>query len=85
MWGKLKTRVVAADAMSVAAVRQVFNMNTLEAQFRRATAGSVTVTISSGVGNLISSLYAHVISTVSRTDILPPFLNYQISELVAKG
>jgi hypothetical protein len=53
MWGKLKARVVVADVMSTAAVQQFFNMNKLEAHFRRATAGSVKIRV---VRKLISSL-----------------------------
>jgi hypothetical protein len=77
MWGKLKARVVAAVVMSAAAVQQFLNLNKLEAHLRRATAGSAKMTISSVVGKLISSLYAHSISTVNRTDIHTSFLNYQ--------
>jgi hypothetical protein len=69
--------MVAVDVMSAAAVQQFFNMNKLEAHLRRATVGSVNITISSVVGKLTSSLYAHSISTVNRTDINPSFLNYQ--------
>jgi hypothetical protein len=43
-WGKLKERVVAADVMCAAAVQQFFYRNKLEAQFRRATPGSVKIT-----------------------------------------
>jgi hypothetical protein len=39
MWGKFKARVAPADVMSAAAVPQFFNMNKLDAHFRRATAG----------------------------------------------
>jgi hypothetical protein len=44
--------------MSAAAVQQFFNMTKLEAHFRRATAESFKITISSVVGKLISFLYA---------------------------
>jgi hypothetical protein len=57
MWGKFKERVASADVMSAAAVQQFLNMNKLEAHFRRATAGSFKITISSPVGKLISFLY----------------------------
>jgi hypothetical protein len=57
MWGKFKARVATADVMSAAAVQQFFNMNKLEAHFRRTTARSVKIKISSAVGKLISSLY----------------------------
>jgi hypothetical protein len=57
MWGKFKERVASVDVMSAAAVQQFFNMNKLEAHFRRATAGSFKITISSVVGKLISFLY----------------------------
>jgi hypothetical protein len=46
-----------ADVMSAAAVQQFFNMNKLEAHFRRTTAGSVKIKVSSAVGKLISSRY----------------------------
>jgi hypothetical protein len=57
MWGKVKERVAPADVMSAAAVQQFFNMIKLETHFRRTTAGSVKITISSAVGKLISILY----------------------------
>jgi hypothetical protein len=57
MWGKFKERVASADVMSAAAVQQFFNMNKLETHFRRATAGSFKITISSVVEKLISFLY----------------------------
>jgi hypothetical protein len=77
MWGKLRTRVVAADVRSAAAVQQFFNKNKLVAQLGRATAGNVKITISCAVGKLISSLYAHSISMVNRTDIHPSFYDCQ--------
>jgi hypothetical protein len=76
MWSELKTIVVAADVMSAAAVLQFFYMKKLEAYLRRATAGSIKVTMCSVVGKLLSSLQAHSIYTVNRTDIHPS-LNYQ--------
>jgi ABC-type uncharacterized transport system permease subunit len=57
-------------------------MNKLEAHLGRATAGSVKITISSVVGKLISSLYAHSISTINRPNIHPSVLTTTISELV---
>jgi hypothetical protein len=53
MWGKFKEGVASAYVMSAAAVRQFFNMNKLEAHFRRAPAGSFKITVSSAVGKLI--------------------------------
>jgi hypothetical protein len=55
--GKFKERVASADVMSTAAFQQFLNMNKLEAHFRRITAGSFKITISSAVGKLISFLY----------------------------
>jgi hypothetical protein len=66
MWGKFKARVAAAGVMSAAAVQQFFNMNKLDVHFRRATAGNAKRTISSAMGQLISSLYVRSISTVYR-------------------
>jgi hypothetical protein len=57
MLGKFKDRMASADFMSAAAVKQFFNMNKLEAHFRRVTAGSFKITICSAVGKLIWFLY----------------------------
>jgi hypothetical protein len=56
MWGNFKEGMVSADVISAAVVRQLFNMNKLEAHFRRASAGSFKITVSTAVGKLILSL-----------------------------
>jgi hypothetical protein len=52
----------------------VIQHGNLEAHLRRATVGSVKITIRRVVGKRNSSLYAHSISTVNRTHIHPSFL-----------